>query len=75
MIARVTWKGRSPEGGSCAPSRGTVREQVMSIGPESSNFHFYAMVKLSNNANPSEVGEARQADVCVYENLGRSKTS
>lgn len=39
----------------------------MSIELESSNFHFYTIFKLFNNANPSEVNEASQADsdVCV----------
>lgn len=65
----VVWKRQSPKCGSCAPSRGTVRELVMSTELESSNFHFYTMFKLFNNASPSEVSEASQADsdVCVYE--------
>lgn len=39
-----------------------VRELVMSAELESSGLRFYMIFKVINNANPSEVNEASQAD-------------
>lgn len=69
----VIWKRQSPELWQlCSEQR-----NGKGIGEtESFSFHLYMVCKLFNNANPSEVNEASQADsaVYVYENLGGSKT-
>ena len=47
----------------------------MSTELESSGLHFYMISKVVNNANPSEVNEASQADseMQVHEHLSRSR--